>query len=58
MIIKLNVVTILWLTHMLCQGSLHISQKPKDLLPIVNEPSQILTILSNNKAENKGKKCT
>ena len=34
---------------------MHIYQKPKDLLPNVNVPSKILTILSNNKAKTKTK---
>ena len=34
---------------------MHISQNPKDFLPIGNVPSTILTILGNNKANNKTK---
>ena len=32
---------------------MHISQKPKDLLPIVDIPSKFLTTLSNNKGKMK-----
>ena len=35
---------------------MHISQKPKDLLPIVDVPSKTLTILSNIKEKLKLKK--